>query len=81
MRVGPVHELATSPQEIPIQGIAGNTNALSYVVTNVQIGGIPSYNEEQVTLVIQDISGLGMRVLVIPGNAHDTQTLLPDEGI
>ena len=67
MRVGPVHKLATSPQEIPIQGIAGNTNALSYVVINIQIGGIPSYNEEQVALVIQDISGLGMRVLVILG--------------
>ena len=67
MRVGPVHELATSPQEIPIQGITGNTNALGYVVINVQIGGIPSYNEEQVTLVIQDISGLGMRVPVILG--------------
>ena len=67
MRVGPVHELAMSPQEIPIQGITGNTNALGYVVINVQIGGIPSYNEEQVTLVIQDISGLGMRVLVILG--------------
>ena len=65
MRVGPVHKLATSPQEIPIQGIAGNTNALGYVVINVLIGGIPSYNEEQVALVIQDISGLGMRVLVI----------------
>ena len=34
---------------------------------NVQIGGIPSYNEEQVALVIQDISGLGMRVLIILG--------------
>ena len=67
MRVGPVHELATSPQEIPIQNIAGNTNALGYVVINIQIGGIPSYNEEQVALVIQDISGLGMRVPVILG--------------
>ena len=67
MRVGPVQELATSPQEIPIQGITGNTNALSYVVINVQIEGIPIYNEEQVTLVIQDISGLGMRVPVILG--------------
>ena len=67
MRVGPVHKLATSPQEIPIQGIAGNTNALGYVVINVQIGGIPSYNEEQVALVIQDISGLSMRVPVILG--------------
>ena len=67
MRVGLVHKLATSPQEIPIQGIAGNTNALGYVVINIQIGGIPSYNEEQVALVIQDIAGLGMRVLVILG--------------
>ena len=67
MRVGPVHELATSPQEIPIQGIAVNTNALGYVVINVQLGGIPSYNKEQVTLVIEDISGLGMRVPVILG--------------
>ena len=67
MRVGPVHELAMSPQKIPIQGIAGNTNTLSYVVINVQIGGIPSYNEEQVALVIEDISGPGMRVLVILG--------------
>ena len=67
MRVGPVHELATSTKEIPIQGIAGNTNALSYVVINFQIGGIPSYNEEQVALVIEDILGLGMRVPVILG--------------
>ena len=67
MRVGLVHELAMSPQEIPIQGFTGNTNALRYVVINVQIGGIPSYNEEQVTLVIKDISGLGMRVPVILG--------------
>ena len=34
---------------------------------NIQIGGIPSYNEEQVTLVIEDISGMGMRVPVILG--------------
>ena len=32
---------------------------------NVQIGGIPSYNEEQVALVIEDISCLDMRVPVI----------------
>ena len=65
MRVGLVHELAMSPGEIPIQGIAGNTATIRYVVINVQIGEIPSYNEEQVTLVKEDISGLGMRVPVI----------------
>ena len=80
MRVGPVHELAMSPQEIPIQGIAGNTNALGNVVINIQIGGIPSYNEEQVVLVIQDISGLGMRVPVILG-MPTIYRLSPDEGI
>ena len=67
MRVGPVHKLATSPQEIPMQGITGNTSTLGYVVINVQIGGISSYNEKQVPLVIEDISGLGMRVPVILG--------------
>ena len=69
MRVVLVHKLAIGPQEIPIKGIAGNTNALSYVVINIQIGGIPSYNEEQATLMIQDISGLGMRVPVILGTS------------
>ena len=67
MRVGPVHKLATSLDEIPIQGITGNNATLRYVVINIQIGGIPSYNEEQVTLVIEDISGLDMRVPVILG--------------
>ena len=67
MRVGPVLKLAMSPEEIPIQGIAGNTATLRYVVINVQIGGIPSYNEEQVALVIEDISSLGKRVPVILG--------------
>ena len=67
MRLGLVHELATSPNKISIQGIGGNTAALGYVMINVQIGGIPSYNEEQVTLVIEDISSLDMRVPVILG--------------
>ena len=72
MRVGLVHKLAMSPKEIPIQGIAGNTNALRYLVINIQIGGIPSYSKEQAALVIEDISGLGMRVPVILGmpNIH-----------
>ena len=47
---------------------------------NVQIGGVPSDNEEQVTLVIEDVSSLGMRVPVILGMPTIHQ-LSPDEGV
>ena len=67
LKVRPVYELATSPTSIPVSGIGGITSALGYAIINVQIPGIPSYNEEQVALVIQDVSGLGMRVPVILG--------------
>ena len=67
LKVRPVHELATNPTLIPISGIGGLTTALGYAIINVQISGIPSYNEEQVALVIQDVMGLGLRVPVILG--------------
>ena len=67
LKVRPVYELAMSPTSIPVSGIGGITSALGYVIINVQIPGVPSYNEEQVALVIQDVSGLGMRVPVILG--------------
>ena len=56
-----------SPTSIPVSGIGGMTSALGYAIINVQIPGIPSYNEEQVALVIQDVSGLGARVPIILG--------------
>ena len=67
LKVRPVYELATNPTSIPVSGIGGITSALGYAIINVQIPGVPSYNEEQVALVIQDVSGLGMRVPVILG--------------
>ena len=67
LKVRPVNELATNPTLIPISGIGGFTQALGYTIINVRIEGINSYNEEQVVLVIQDVSGLGMRVAVILG--------------
>ena len=67
LKVRPVYELAMNPTSIPVSGIGGITSALGYAIINVQIPGVPSYNEEQVTLVIQDVSGLGMRVPVILG--------------
>ena len=67
LKVRPVNELATNPTSIPVSGIGGFTQALGYAIINVRIEGIDSYNEEQVMLVIEDVSGLGMRVPVILG--------------
>ena len=41
--------------------------ALGYVIINVQVEGIPSYYEEQVALVIPNVTQLGLKVLVILG--------------
>ena len=67
LKVGPVNELATNPTLIPVSGIGGFTQAIGYAIINVRIEGIDSYNEEQVVLVIEDVSGLGMRVPIILG--------------
>ena len=67
LKVRPVDELATNPTSIPVSGIGGLTIPLGYTIINVQIGRIPSYNKEQVALVLQDITGLGLRVPVILG--------------
>ena len=67
LKVRPVDELAMNPTSIPISGIGGFTQALGYAIINIRIEGIGSYNEEQVVLVIEDVSGLGMRVPVILG--------------
>ena len=41
--------------------------ALRYVIINIQVVGIPSYYEEQVALVIPNVTQLGLKVLVILG--------------
>ena len=58
LKVGPVCELASNPASISVSGIGGHTTALGYVIINVQIEGIPSYREDQVALVIEDLSGM-----------------------
>ena len=67
MKVQPVHDLALHPTSIPISGIGGHTAALGYVIINVQVEGIPSYYEEQVALVIPNVTQLGLKVPVILG--------------
>ena len=66
--VGPLEELAGDPTGHPIQGIGGvRTGAIGYMVFRVQIEGIPSYNEEQVALVVDDESAFARKVPIILG--------------
>ena len=67
MKVRLVHDLAMHPTLIPISGKGGHTAALGYVIINVQVEGIPSYYEEQVALVIPNMTQQGMKVPVILG--------------
>ena len=67
MKVRVVHDLAMHPTLIPISGIGGHTAALRYIIINVQVEGIPSYYEEQVALVIPNVTQLGMKEPVILG--------------
>ena len=67
MKVRPIHDLALHPTLIPISGIGGHTAALGYIIINVQVEGIPSYYEEQVALVIPNVTQLGLKVPVILG--------------
>ena len=68
MVIGSLQELAGDPSGNLIQGMGGCwTGALSYVVFHVQIEGMKSYNEEQVTLVIVDDTKFGHRVPIILG--------------
>ena len=67
MKVQLVHDLALHPTSIPISGIGGHTAALRYIIINIQVEGIRNYYEEQVALVIPNVTQLGPKVPVILG--------------
>ena len=67
LKVGLVPDVSLHPTLIPISGIGGHTATLRYVIINVQVEGIPSYYKEQVTLVIPNVTQLGLKVPVILG--------------
>ena len=67
IKVWLVHDLAMHPALIPISSIGGHTAALRYIIINVQVEGIPSYYQEQVALVIPNVTQLSMKVPVILG--------------
>ena len=68
MVIGLLQELAGNPSGNLIQGMGGcRTGTLGYVVFRVQIEGMKSYDEEQVTLVVTDDTKFGHRVPIILG--------------
>ena len=67
LKVGLVHDLALHPTLIPISSIGGHMAALGYVIINIQVESIPNYYEEQVALVIPNVTQLGLKVPVILG--------------
>ena len=67
LKVGPVHDLALCPTLLPIFSKGGHTAALGCIIINIQVEGIPSYYEEQVALVIPNVTQLGLKVPVILG--------------
>ena len=64
--VGPLEELAGDATGQAFQGIGGiRTRAIGYIVFRARIEGIPSYDEEQVALVIEDSSSFSKKVPVL----------------
>ena len=66
--VGLIRDLNNHDGVIPINGCGGKiTEPLGYVVIRVQIPYVPSYDEEQVALVVEDPSPFARRCPVILG--------------
>ena len=66
--LGPWRSWQVTRWAVLSRGIGGVcTGAIGYVVFRAQIGGIPSYDEEQVALVVDDSSYFTRKVPVILG--------------
>ena len=65
---GSIQDLNNHARRIPINGVGGKrTEPLGYVMIRVQIPNAPSYDEDQVTLIIEDPSLFSQRCPVILG--------------
>ena len=67
LKVGLVHDLPLNPTVIPVSSIGGHTATLGHVIISIQVEGIPSYYEEQVALIILNVTQLGLKVPIILG--------------
>ena len=68
LAVGSIQDLNNHAGRIPINGVGGKcTEPLGYVMIRVQIPYAPSYNEDQVALIVEDPSLFSQKCLVILG--------------
>ena len=69
LQVGPITDLVGS--KVACMGL-GNayTRPLGYVMIWVQVDGVQGYDEDQIALVILDLSNFGARIPVILGTLH-----------
>ena len=68
LMAGSIQDLNNHAGRIPINGVGGkHTEPLGYVMIRVQIPNAPSYDEDQVALIIEDPSLFSQRCPVILG--------------
>ena len=66
--VGSIQDLNNHSGHIPINGVGGkHTEPLGYVMIRVQILQVPSYDEDQVALIVEDLSIFSRRCPIILG--------------
>ena len=68
LQIGPVWELQEVKDKLPIQGVAGYcTGPLGYAIMWVRTDGLPSYNEDKVSIIVDDVTAYSRQVPVILG--------------
>ena len=72
MKVGSIaaldHSLNPFERRVPLVGVGGCARTLGYVLIQVQVEGVPGYDEDQVAFVVDDPStSFAIRVLIVLG--------------
>ena len=79
---GSIQDLNNHARHIPINGAGGKrTEPLGYVMIRVQIPYAPSYDEDQVALIIEDPSLFSQQCPVILGTPDHIPGSPGDEGV
>ena len=61
------HSMNPYGRRVPLVGVGSKARPLGYVVICVQVEGVPKYDEDQVTIVVDDNTSFSWRVPVVLG--------------